>query len=129
MSHLPVRRSRSAAVFALFLGIAAAACDISVNDSGLSFGVASGKATDEWRRTYSIDPGGRLEIENVNGVVDASAADGSEVQVRAERIVKASTDEAARELLASVELREDVSPTRVRIVTTAPRQRFGRSSY
>ena len=129
MSHLQVRRSRSAAVFALFLGIAGAACDISVNDSGRSVGVARGKATDEWTRTYSIGQGGRLEIENVNGVVDASPADGSEVQVRAERSVKASTDEAARELLASIELREEVSPERVRIVTTAPRQRFGRSSY
>lgn len=129
MSHFQVRRAWPATGLALFLGIAGAACDISVNDGGLSFGVASGKATDEWRRTYSIDPGGRLEIENVNGVVEASPADGGDVEVRAERIVKASTDEAARELLESIELREEVSPTRVRIVTTVPRRRFGRSSH
>ena len=127
MSHLQVARP-AAAVFALLLGIGGVACDVSVNDGGVSFGVVSGKASDEWTRTYSVAAGGRLEIENVNGVIEASPAEGSDVQVRAERIVKASTDAAARELLASVELKEDVSPARVRIVTTAPR-RFGRSSY
>ena len=123
MSHLQVRRASPAAVFALFLGVVGAACDVSVGDGGLSVGVASGKATDEWTRTYTIAPGGRLEIENDNGVVEASPADGTDVQVRAERIVKASTDEAAQEVLKSMELREEISPTRVRIVTTLPDRR------
>jgi hypothetical protein len=122
MSHLPFRRAWPA-VFALLLGIAAAGCDISVTDGGLSFGVAAGKATDEWTRTYTIGPGGRLEIENDNGVIEASPADGTDVEVRAERIVKASSDDAAQEILKGLELREDVSPARVRIVTTRPGRR------
>src|SRR2546428_1685734 len=123
MCHLQVRRAPPAVVLALFLGIAGAACDVSVGDGGLSVSVASGKATDEWRRTYTIAPGGRLEIENDNGVVEASPADGTDVEVRAERIVKASTDETAQEILKSLELREEISPTRVRIVTTLPGRR------
>src|SRR2546428_51073 len=97
MSHLQVRRAPPAVVLALFLGIAGAACDVSVGDGGLSVSVASGKATDEWRRTYTIAPGGRLEIENDNGVVEASPADGTDDEVRAEWIVNATTDEAAQE--------------------------------
>ena len=92
---------------ALFLGVIAAGCDISVGDGGFSLGLATGKATDEWTRTYTIAPGGSFQIENDNGVVEASPADGTNVEVRAERIVKASSDEAAQELLKSLELREE----------------------
>jgi DUF4097 and DUF4098 domain-containing protein YvlB len=123
MSHLQVRRVSPAAVCALFLGVIAAGCDISVGDGGFSLGLATGKATDEWTRTYTIAPGGSFQIENDNGVVEASPADGTNVEVRAERIVKASSDEAAQELLKSLELREEISPTRVRIVTTRPGRR------
>jgi hypothetical protein len=111
------------------IGILGAGCDISVGDGGFSLDVASGKATDEWTRAYTVSSGGELVIININGTVNASASDGKVVEVRAERIAKASTDEAAQELLKRIELHEEVSPSRVRVETRVPRQRFGRQSH
>lgn len=109
------------AVFALAL--LGAGCDISVGDNGFSFDVASGKAQDEWTRTYTISPGGRLAIVNTNGTIDASPADGGQVEVRAERMVKARTDESAREHLKQLEIVEEASADSVRLETKFPRTR------
>ena len=109
------------AVFALAL--LGAGCDISVGDHGFSMDIVSGKAQDEWTRTYTISPGGRLAIVNINGTIDASPADGGQVEVKAERLVKARTDEAAQEFLKQMEIVEDVSAAGVRLETKAPRTR------
>lgn len=109
------------AVFALAL--LGAGCDVNLGEDGFSMGIASGKAQDEWTRTYTISPGGRLAIVNVNGTIEASPADGSQVEVRAERLVKARTDEAAQELLKQLEIVEDASADGVRLETKAPRRR------
>lgn len=113
----------------LAVGLLGAGCDVSVGDAGFHLGVASGKAVDEWTRSYTISGGGELVIININGTVNASASDGKVVEVRAERIAKASTDEAAQELLKKIELHEEASADRVRIETRVPRQRFGRQSH
>ena len=68
--------------------------------------MVSGRATDEWSRKYQIPSAGRFEVVNVNGQVQVEQATGSDVEVRAERIAKASTDQAAKELLAKVEMVE-----------------------
>ena len=49
---------------------------------------------------------------NQNGpiTVEPSAA-GGQVEVRAERIARSSSDEAAKELLKKIEIREDVTAT------------------
>jgi DUF4097 and DUF4098 domain-containing protein YvlB len=109
------------AVFAL--AVAAAGCDINVGDHGISMDIAKGKAQDEWKRTYTLGPGGRLEIVNINGTINAEPAQGREIEVRAERIVKATSDEAARDVLKQIELKETISDDRVRIETKAPRMR------
>lgn len=105
------------------LAVVASGCDISVGDHGFSMDIAKGKAQDEWKRTYTLGPGGRLEIVNVNGTINAEPAQGGEVEVRAERIVKATTDEAARDVLKQIEIAESVSGERVRIETKVPRMR------
>jgi DUF4097 and DUF4098 domain-containing protein YvlB len=87
-----------------------AACDVSV-------GGLSGRATDEWTRTYKLDPGGELRIGNTNGRIDVEGSDEGAVEVRAERIAKAVSDEAARELLPRIAIKEDVKPDRVSIET------------
>jgi DUF4097 and DUF4098 domain-containing protein YvlB len=109
---------------ALFaVSLLAAGCDINVGEHGFSMDVATGKAQDEWTRSYTLESGGRLEIVNVNGVINAAPGDGSKVEVRAERIVKARTDEAARDVLNQIQIAEEVSPTRVRIETKVPKMR------
>lgn len=99
-----------------------AACDISVDGSGgFNFEVVTGKAQDEWTRTYEMAPDSRFELINVNGRITAEASDGTAVEVVAERTTRAMSDEAARELLNQIEMREEVGDDRVRVEVRAPR--------
>ena len=110
--------------FAMIAAVAAAfaACDIAVDGhGGFGFDLAVGKAQDEWTRTYKVAAGGRLEIINVNGRISAEPSEGSDIEVRAERSAKSLSDDQARELLAKLEMREEVGPDRVRVEVRAPR--------
>ena len=119
------RRRVLAAGFALAVSWAIAACDVQVGqDGGLSFDVASGRAQDTWTRSYALASGGRLELINVNGRISAEPSPGTEVELVGERIARASSDEAAQELLGKVEMREESSASQVRVEVRAPR-RFG----
>lgn len=114
------RRSALTAVL-LVASMAAAACDINVGGGDFNIGVVSGKATDEWTRTYSIPATGRFEVVNVNGLVQVEQGTGDAVEVRAERTAKASTDESAKELLGKVEMVESKSADGVKIETKVPK--------
>ena len=125
------RSARSSlVVYCLALaGLASAGCDVRAGDGGFSLSVASGRATDEWTKTYTVAPGGRFEVRNTHGAVTIEqGADGSTVEVRAERIAKASTDEAAQGVLKQLQIVEDVKPDAVRLETKAP-QSWGGSNY
>ena len=105
------------------------ACDVSVGDGGLSFGIARGKASDEWTRTYTVSPGGRLEIVNINGSIDVSPSSGSQIEIRALREVRAGDDDVAREELGKLPMLEEVAPDRVSVRARIDRERrsgFGR---
>jgi hypothetical protein len=121
-----MNRSR---VLALGLTVAVwagtSACDVQVNgEGGLSLGVAAGRAQDTWTRSYTLPEGGRLELINVNGRITAEPASGTTVELLAERTAKASSDEAARDLLGKVEMREEAGTSQVRVEVRAPRH-FG----
>ena len=83
--------------------------------------IASGKATDTWSRTYTVAPGGRFELINVNGRITAESTDGKDVVVEGKRTAKGRTDEAAKELLAKLEIREEVGGPTVRVESRPPR--------
>jgi hypothetical protein len=99
----------------LSLVLLSIACDVKVGEQGLSFDIGGGKVTDEWNRTYTLKPGGRLEIVNLNGAIHASGSTGAEVEVHAVREVRAATDQAAQDLLKRFEIRDEVAPDRVTI--------------
>ena len=105
----------------LIAALAAAACDVKVGEDGVSVGVTGGKATDTWTRTYTVEPNGRLEIVNVNGAIDVSAATGSQVEVQIDRDARAGSDEAAREALQTVQIVEDSGGGIVKIETRTER--------
>jgi hypothetical protein len=116
MRRLPVL------ALALAAGLSVAACDIRTTASGdFSFDIAAGKATDTWTRTYKVPATGRFELINVNGRVTAEPTDGSEVVVEGRRTAKARSDEAAKELLAKLEIREEVGESTVRVESRPPR--------
>ncbi len=109
------------------LAVVFAACDISVGDGGVTIGLGGGRAADSWTRTYEVVADGRLEIVNLNGRIEVSATDGSQIEVRAERVVKARSDEAARDLLKQIEMVEESSPSGVRIESRSPTRTMGSS--
>ena len=117
-------RRRTMPVLGLVLaaGFALAGCDIKTSADGeFSFGIARATAQDTWTRTYALAPGGRLELINVNGRIDAEPASGNSLELVATRTAKGSDDEAAKANLAKVEMREEVSDARVRVEVRVPR--------
>src|SRR5260221_14541512 len=70
------------------------------------------EAKDQWQRHYTLTAGGTLEIRNTNGLMHIESTDGNAVDVTADRVVTASTDEAARSALTRLELKETASPDR-----------------
>lgn len=106
----------------LAVGLATAACDIKTTASGdFSFDIAAGKAEETWSRTYKVAPAGRFELINVNGRITAEPAEGAEVIVEGRKTVKGRSDEAAKELLSKLEIREEVGDSTVRVESRPPR--------
>ena len=112
---------RSPVLFVCAL-VLAAGCDIQVGKEGVtSIGITEGRAEDTWTGTYTLQPGGTLEIVNVNGTIEATGAPGSQIEIHAERVVRDHSTENAQAQLKSVQMREDVTATRVRIEAQPPR--------
>jgi hypothetical protein len=106
----------------LAVSLASAACDIRTTaDGDFSFDIAGGKATETWSRTYKLEDKGRFELINVNGRITAEPTDGTEIVVEGHKTAKARSDEAAKELLAKLEIREEVGGSTVRVEARPPR--------
>ena len=115
-------RKLSLLAVVLAAGLTVAACDIKTSANGdFSFDIASGKAVDTWSRTYKLPATGRFELINVNGRITAEPTDGAEVIVEGHRTAKARSDEAAKELLAKIEIREEIGESTVRVESRPPR--------
>ena len=115
--NLMPRGARQVALVLPLLVVATAAttaCDIAMAD-------LRQKETAEWRKTYELKPGGRLEISNVNGKIEVEPAAGESVEVVAEKSVRAASVEAAKDALNRIEIQESVSPDNVKIETKVQR--------
>jgi hypothetical protein len=95
---------------ALVAGLAAAGCHGPI-------GELTGRASDEWVRSYELSPDGEIQVSATNGTIDLEGYEGKTVEVRAERIARAVTDDAARELVSKIRINEEVAPDRVAIRT------------
>jgi hypothetical protein len=103
---------RSVSRLALILATAAAsACHFELSTDA--------EARDEWKRTYTLAPGGSFELRNTNGKIRLTPGDGNTIEVRADRIVKAGTEDAAKEALKQFEIAETVAPASVTIDTVS----------
>ena len=115
MSDVRVRRrpwSLAGHLLTLVLALAGAgACNLD-----FSSGV---EARDEWKRTYTLPPGSSFEIKNTNGKIRIVSVDGDTVEVKADRVVKAGTEEAAKDALKRFEIAESVLPKSVAIDATS----------
>lgn len=81
----------------------------------------SSQETAEWRKTYELQPGGRIEIRNVNGAIEVEPAAGDTVEVVAIKRARGGSPELAKEALDRIEIVEDVSPDAIRLETRHPR--------
>ena len=125
MRSLTPRAALASVLLAASL-VASAGCDVKMAaDGDLSVDMWHGQAQDTWSRSYTVAPGGHLEVININGQITAEASTGPTVEVRAERSASGSSDEAAKAFLDKIEMREEVGADRVRIETVAPRVRLG----
>jgi putative adhesin len=117
------RRALTLALPILALSSFSAGCDVVTADMKSS-------ATDEWRKTYTLDPGGRVEINNVNGRIRVEPSEGNQVQIVAVKKAKGASEEAARQVLSAIEIREQISGGSVRVDTKSPRSNglFGGSA-
>lgn len=107
-------RTRAAALVLPVLLVASTGCDIAMAD-------LKQKETAEWRKTYELQPGGHVEISNVNGKIDVQPGTGNTVEIVALKSARAVSSEAAREALGRIEIQENVSPGDVRIQTRMQR--------
>jgi len=112
---------------ALVIGCAAVsltACDVVINSMDGEFGGGRFKQEKTYAKTFTVNPQGAiLEVANTNGKIEVEAVDGNVIDVKATITVKGNSEEAAREALKQVEIREDASPARVRLESKQPRMR------
>ncbi len=102
-------------------GAIGSGCEVRAGEGDFSFDFWQGRAQDTWERTYTVAPGGRVEVVNVNGEIRAEASPDGAVHVRAERSARAGSDQAAQDVLRQIEMREEVGASGVRIETRGPR--------
>jgi DUF4097 and DUF4098 domain-containing protein YvlB len=114
---------------ALPLRIPAAILALAVSAAcGIDF-VPRSEAREEWKRSYPIEPGGALTLENTNGKMVVRPHGGSTIEVVATRIAKAGSDEAAKQLLAETRIEETATPSSVKISGRQSRVNFGATQY
>ncbi len=113
MQTTPIRLRLAHAALPLLLFVVSG-CDLAMADH-------SQKATADWRKTWPLEPGGRLEIRNVNGRIDVRPSAGQVVEIVAHKTARAGSVEAAREALDRIEIAEDASARGIRLETKAPR--------
>jgi hypothetical protein len=82
-------------------------------------GQLAGRASDQWIRSYPLASGGEVQVGGSSGSVDVQGVEGDTVEVRAERIARAATDEAAREILPRISIKEETSASKV-VLRTEP---------
>jgi len=111
---ISTHRMRAAALVLPFLLLTSAACDIAMADH-------KQKETAEWRKTYQLQPGGRVEITNINGRIDVKPSDGNAVEIVARKTAHGPSSDAAKEALGRIEITEESSPASVKIETKIQR--------
>lgn len=112
MRHLRQRLAVAACVPVLLTAVAG--CDIVTSD-------LPARESVEWRRTYDLQPDGRVEVINVNGRIDVTPSTGNTVEIVALKTARGASPEAARETLERIQIVEAATADALRIETRLPR--------
>lgn len=76
-------------------------------------GPLTGRASDEWTRTYTLQDGGQFQIVGGAGTIEVTGGDGPAIEVKAERIAHAPSDAAAQPIPARIRIVDEVQPDSV----------------
>lgn len=87
--------------------------------------VAAETLTEKFAKTYPLAADGSLSLKNTNGNVTFEAWDRNEVQVDAEKKVKAGSAEDARKILSQIQIEVEAEPSAIRIETRMPKKGDG----
>lgn len=112
--HSTSKRMRPVILVLPVLAVLSAGCDIAMADH-------REQATAEWRKTYELQPGGRVEIGNVNGKITVLPAQGNTVEVVATKTGRGATAQAAKENLERIEIRDSAAAGTIKVETHVPR--------
>jgi putative adhesin len=112
---------RGVRVATLVLPLAFAGATAATTGCDLAMHHYSEKATAEWRKTYDLQPGGRIEIRNINGKIAVQPSSGNSVEIVAEKIAHGMSPESAKEALGTIDIQETASASEIRIVTKITR--------
>jgi putative adhesin len=110
----PARSRRAAAVVFPLLLLAASGCDIVTADF-------KAKESSEWRKTYQLQAGGRVEVSNVNGRIEVLPSSGNTVEILAIKTARGATSDAAKAALDRIEIVEDAGAAGVKVQTKMQR--------
>jgi hypothetical protein len=97
--------------FAVAIAVAAVACR---TPGGRT---QSATVTGDWVQSFSLPPNGRLQIVNTMGKIEMESAQEGTVEVRAERVAHATSDQAARDLLSHINIHGDTKDSELTIET------------
>jgi hypothetical protein len=119
-AHLRIRESANTLAHAAGLLAAAGllgACDVTIKDGDISVNHPHGRASREWTRSFPLEPGGRVELVNVNGPIEVGVGPAGTVSLRATITAHGMTEDRAKQILAEAEIEESASPRHVRVAT------------
>jgi hypothetical protein len=105
---MPRPRTLAALPLVAALSSLTAACDIAMSG-------AREEATETVTRSFTLSPGGTLDISTTNGRIEVVAGSGPTVEVKAVKVAKAATKEGAAELLKNLRIKEEVTPDLVKL--------------
>jgi len=100
-------------------------CDVTIRDGDIKNVSVRANASSEWNRHYSLADGGRVEIINSNGPIEAVVGPAGAVEIAAVLEAQAMTDTRAKEILSEIKFEESVAPDHVRVATVRARGRGG----
>lgn len=104
---------------ALAVGVCAvgvlSACDVTIKDGDIQDVSLQAKVTRDWTRHYALAEGGRVEIVNSNGSIEAVVGPAGAVDIAAVVEAGAMTEARANEILNEVKIEESAVPGHVRV--------------
>jgi len=92
-------------------------CDVTIKDGDIKGVSLNATATSEWTRHYPMASGGRVEIINNSGPIDAVVGPAGSVDIAAVIEARAMTETRAKEILSGIKFEESAGADHVRVAT------------